>query len=153
MVNLFLPMKTPVMRNHAKLKKGVIFMKVAITSHGNNLDSEVSPVFARCPYFIMANVEDGEIKTVSPVENPAMNQRGSGNLAAQFLVNQRVDTLISGAVGPNAFNIFKQVGIKIYKLQSGSVQENLNLFVENKLDEIKTSGPAGSMAGRGFGRR
>ena len=128
-------------------------MKVAITSHGNSLDSEVSTVFARCPYFIMADVEDGEIKTVSPVENPAMNQRGSGNLAAQFLVNQRVDTLISGAVGPNAFNIFKQVGIKIYKLQSGSVQENLNLFVENKLDEIKTSGPAGSMAGRGLGRR
>jgi len=128
-------------------------MKVAITSNGNSLDSEVSQVFARCPYYIMADIEDGEIKAVSSVENPAINERGSGNLAAQFIVNQRVDTLISGAVGPNAFNIFKQVGIKIYKLQSGSVQENLNLFEKNKLNEIKTSVPAGSMAGRGLGRR
>ena len=87
-------------------------MKIAITSTGNNLDSEVSLVFARSPYFIVADLEDGDIKETSAVENPSKNERGAGISAAQFIANKNVDALISGAVGPNAFNILKQIGKK-----------------------------------------
>ncbi|NYB27611.1 MAG: NifB/NifX family molybdenum-iron cluster-binding protein [Methanobacteriaceae archaeon] len=129
-------------------------MKIAITSTGNNLDSEVSLVFARSPYFIVADLEDGDIKETSAVENPSKNERGAGISAAQFIANKNVDALISGAVGPNAFNILKQIGIEVYKLQSGTVKENLKLFTENKLDEITSSSSGGPIAGgRGPGRR
>jgi predicted Fe-Mo cluster-binding NifX family protein len=129
-------------------------MKLVVTSTGNNLDSVVSTIFARCPYFIIANIENGEIKEDSAVENPARNERGAGNVAAQFIANSEVEALISGAVGPNAFNILKQVGIKIYKLESGNVKDNLKLFSEGKLAEITSPVSGGPGAGvRGPGRR
>ena len=122
-------------------------MKIAITSTGNNLDSEVSLVFARCPYFIVADLENGEIKETSAIENPSKNERGAGISAAQFISSKNVDALISDAVGPNAFNLLKKIGIKMHKLQSGTVKDNLKLFIENKLNEITSSSSGGPMAG------
>lgn len=128
-------------------------MKVAVTSTGNSLDSEVSSVFGRCPYFIIADIENGEINGELTVKNPAMNVTGAGNKAAEFIVNSKVDALISGAVGPNAFAILKQVGIKVYKLESGSVKDNLKLFSKGELGEITSSASGGPGAGgRGSGR-
>ena len=128
-------------------------MKVAVTSTGNSLDSEASPVFGRCPYFIISDIENGEIIGELTKENPAMNVPGAGNKAAEFIANSNVDALISGAVGPNAFAILRQVGIKVYKLESGSVKDNLKLFNEGKLEEITSSTSGGPGAGsRGSGR-
>jgi predicted Fe-Mo cluster-binding NifX family protein len=128
-------------------------MKIAVTSTGNNLNSEVSSVFGRCPYFIVADMEDDEIKEISSVENPARNERGAGNIAAQFIVDRGVEILISGELGPIAFNILKNAEIKTYKLESGNVKTNLKLFNEGKLEEITspTSGGPGT-GGRGLGR-
>lgn len=111
-------------------------MKIAVTSTGNSLDFEVSPVFGRCPYFIIANIEDGEIKEISSISNPAKNEKGAGNMAAQFMVDQGVEALISGKLGPVAFGILKNAGIKIYKINPGSVKTNLRHFREDKLDEV-----------------
>jgi predicted Fe-Mo cluster-binding NifX family protein len=130
-------------------------MNVAVTSMGNKLDSEVSSVFGRCPYFIIADIENGEIKGELPMENPAKNERGGvGIKAAQFVANSEVKALISGAVGPNAFDILKQVGIKVYKLKAGTVRDNLKSLDENQLEEITmpVSGGPGAR-GRGMGRR
>lgn len=130
-------------------------MKIAVTSMGNSLDSEVSMVFGRCAYFIIADIENGEVKGFSPIENSAMNERGGAGIkAAQLVANSEVNALISGAVGPNAFEILKQVGIILYKPESGSVKDNLKLFSENKLGEITSSASAGmGSRGRGLGGR
>lgn len=114
-------------------------MKVAVTSTGNSLESDISPVFGRCPYFIIADIENGEIKGELTKENPARNVAGAGNKAAEFIANNKVDALISGEVGANAFNILRKSGIKVYKLQSGLVKDNLKLFTEDKLGEITSS--------------
>jgi predicted Fe-Mo cluster-binding NifX family protein len=129
-------------------------MKVAVTSTGNILDSEVSSVFGRCPYFIIVDMENGEITGDLPVENPAKNERGGAGIkAAQFIANSEVNALISGAVGPNAFDILKQVGIKVYKLKAGTVKDNLKLLDENQLEEIAAPATGGPGAGgRGMGR-
>lgn len=128
-------------------------MKVAVTSTGNSVDSEISSVFGRCPYFIIAEIEDGNIKEDSATENPAKNDRGAGIKAAQFIANQDVKTLISGAVGPNAFDIIKQVGIKVYKIQSGSVKDNIKLLNEGKLEEFTSSSSGNQTGGMRGGRR
>lgn len=130
-------------------------MKVAVASTGNNIDSEISPVFGRCPYFIIAEIENGEIKNESAIENMAKNeQRGAGIKAAQFIANQDVKTLISASVGPNAFDIIKQVGIKVYRIHSGSVKSNLKLLNDGGLEEFTSSSTGNQKGGmRGGGRR
>ena len=135
-------------------------MKIAITSTGLNLRSNVSPVFGRSPNFIFADLEDGEIRNVLPIENPAKNERGAGNLAAQFIIDQGIEALILGELGNVAFGILRNAGIKIYKISPGNVEKNLKYFKESKLDEINSAssgfpGVIGKGAGRkgGMGRR
>jgi predicted Fe-Mo cluster-binding NifX family protein len=127
-------------------------MKIAVTSNGNSSKSEASTVFGRCPYFIIADVENGEIRNCISEVNPAKNETGAGNKAAEFIANKEVKALISGSVGPNAFNILKQVGIKIYKLESGTVMANLELFNKAKLEEIVLSSSGGPGSGGRMGR-
>ena len=111
-------------------------MKIAIASTGLTLQSNVSDVFGRSPNFIIIDLENDEIGNVSPIENPAKNERGAGNLAAQFIIDQGVQAMILGELGNVAFGILKNAGIKIYKIRPGSVEKNLKYFEESKLDEI-----------------
>ena len=131
-------------------------MKMAVASTGENLGAQVSPVFGRCSYFVFVNVEDGKIKDSKPLENPAISQSGGAGIkAAEIIANEKADVVISGAVGPNAFDLLKQFGIKVYKIVAGSVEHNVEYFLEGKLEEIQ--GPEamkpGSGMGRGMGQR
>jgi predicted Fe-Mo cluster-binding NifX family protein len=129
-------------------------MKVAVTSNGNNLDSTVSQIFGRGSDLIFVDMEDGVIRNTEHVENPAKNERaGAGIKAAQYIANQQVKALISGSVGPNAFDILNQAGIKVYRLKPGTIGDNLKFLSEGQLEEITTpsSGSPGA-GGRGMGR-
>ena len=111
-------------------------MKVAITSTGLNMESNVSMVFGRSPDFIIMDIENSETSNVLPIENPAKDKMGAGNLAAQFLIDHGVEALILGELGNVAFGILRNAGIKIYKISPGSVEKNIKYFKEGKLEEI-----------------
>ena len=129
-------------------------MKIAITSTGLNLRSNVSPVFGRSPNFIFADLEDCEIRNVLPIENPAKNERGAGNLAAQFIIDQGIEALILGELGNVAFGILRNAGIKIYKISPGNVEKNLKYFKEDKLEEVNSASSGFPRAiGKGAGRK
>ncbi|MGB9833050.1 MAG: NifB/NifX family molybdenum-iron cluster-binding protein, partial [Caldisericum exile] len=96
-------------------------MIVAITSSGNTLDSIVDPRFGRCPYFIIVDTDTMQFKVI---ENSGMGrQGGAGVNAAQLLVDEGVQVLISGNVGPNAEQALKSGGIRIITGVSGTVKE------------------------------
>ncbi|MGC9101353.1 MAG: NifB/NifX family molybdenum-iron cluster-binding protein [Caldisericum sp.] len=96
-------------------------MIVAITSSGNTLDSMVDPRFGRCPYFIIVDTDTMQFKVI---ENSGMGrQGGAGVNAAQLLVDEGVQVLISGNVGPNAEQALKSGGIRIITGVSGTAKE------------------------------
>ncbi len=111
-------------------------MKLAVTSTGKNLNSNASLLFGRNPYFIIVELENGEIKDAMAIKNPAKNEKGAGNVAAQFMVDNNVKIVIGGELGPIAFLLLKNAGIKLYKITSLNVEKNLKRFNEGKLDEI-----------------
>jgi predicted Fe-Mo cluster-binding NifX family protein len=133
-------------------------MKIAIPSTGKDLSSDISCVFGRSPEFIIINLENNEIKDVSSVINPAKNERGAGNIAAQFIVDQGIEALILGELGNVAFGILRNAGIKIYKINQGNVKNNIKSFKEGKLEEIKSvssgfPGTSGKGPSKGGGMR
>ena len=135
-------------------------MKIAISSTGDKLDSLLSPVFGRCKYFIIAEIEDKKIKSSKAIENLAINQfGGAGITAAQNVGNKKVEVVISGAVGPRAFSVLQQLGIGIYTAKTGTIEENIKDFINGKLNKIEEPGPMGVAkgfergAGQGQGRR
>lgn len=111
-------------------------MKIAVASAGYNINSPASTIFGRSSSFIVANLENGEIKGIYTIENPFKSGTGSGSTSAQLIADQKVEALITGKLGPVAFQILKNAGIKIYKIIPGNVEKNLKRFAECKLEEI-----------------
>ena len=84
-------------------------MKIAVSSQGDSLDAAASPVFGRCPIYLFVEPETMEFEAVP---NPAMNQAGGAGIqAAQFVVNQGVDAVLSGNLGPNAYDVLNAAGV------------------------------------------
>lgn len=111
-------------------------MKIAITTEKSELNSYVSPVFGRSHHIIIVNIEDDETREETVLENPARFEKGAGNMAADFLVKQGVDILISGEMGPVAFYILSKAGIAVYKASPLNIEKNLELLNAGKLREI-----------------
>ena len=127
-------------------------MKVAVSSTGPGIESQASPVFGRCPYFVIVETEGGKIKSHTDIQNQAMMQPGgAGIMAAQTIGNQKVKAAISGAVGPNAFMVLQQLGIEAYAGTPGTVRQNVEQLLEGKLQKITAPGPMGFGMGSGMG--
>jgi len=84
-------------------------MKVAISSTGPGLDSEVDPRFGRCQYFIIGDTETMEHGVMD--NSSAMAAGGAGISAAQAIVDKGVQALLTGNCGPNAYEVLSSAGI------------------------------------------
>jgi predicted Fe-Mo cluster-binding NifX family protein len=124
-------------------------MKVAVSSTGKDLESDIDNRFGRCPYFLIVDIEDKKIKNVEAVENIAAGQAGgAGITAAQIVADKKVEAVITVNMGPRAFDVFNQLGIKIHQAE-GKIKDAVQQFIEGKAKEI--SAPTGPMH-KGIGR-
>lgn len=106
-------------------------MKVAIPVESKSPDSNVCTSFGRAPYFF---VHDTETKKDSFLDNSAAaSQGGAGIKAAQVIVDEGVNVLITPRCGQNAAEVIKAAHIEIYKTQKGSSRDNLTALIEGKL--------------------
>ena len=111
-------------------------MKIAISSTGKKLTDSVSEVFARSPYFVIAEIENGKIQETEVIENKIANQLGQAGIsAAQLMAEKNVNAVITGNVGPRAFDVLKQFKIDIY-YGSGKIEEVLQGFIGGKLEKM-----------------
>jgi predicted Fe-Mo cluster-binding NifX family protein len=116
-------------------------VKIAITSQGDNLEASIDPRFGRCAYLI---IFDPESEKFEAVLNPATDAMGgAGPQAAQTIADKGVGALITGNVGPNAFQTLKAANIKAYQVDSGTVKEALEEYKNGKLKELFNSSVSG----------
>jgi predicted Fe-Mo cluster-binding NifX family protein len=125
-------------------------VKVAITSQGDSLDAQVDLRFGRCPYFIIVDLETRKIEAIP---NPASGATGgAGPQAAQIIADKGVEVVITGNVGPNAFQTLKAANVKIYKEAFGTVQETLTKYEIGELEELSNSSVSGHFGLRQGGK-
>ena len=127
-------------------------MRIAITSNGQDLNASFSPVFGRAPYFIIVDTEN--MNNIRAIVNDAMNvARGAGFRAAQNVIDQNVEAVLTGNIGPNSFDILQRAGIKIYSVNASTVKDAIDMFLNGNYVEITAPTRGfGSGYGRGFGR-
>lgn len=114
-------------------------MRIGISSTGKTLEDNVDLRFGRCPYFLIVDIEDKEIKNVHAKENSATGQAGgAGIAAAQTVAEEKVEAVITANVGPRAFDVFNQLGIKVYKGE-GTVKDAVEKFMRGELNEISNA--------------
>lgn len=115
-------------------------MKIAITSTGKELQNDHDPRFGRCSYFLFY---DSEQEMLNAVENKGtLSGGGAGIAASQQIIDEGVQVVLTGNMGPNAYQLMKSSGIKVYQCRPGSCQQAVDDFKQNSLAEITEAGPS-----------
>jgi len=120
-------------------------MQILVTSNGTDLDAPCSPIFGRCPTYMFV---DPETMAFEAVPNPAVGARGGAGIqGAQFVVERGVAAVVTGNVGPNAFNVLNAAHVPIYLYEGGSVRQAVAAY---QAGELPTSGDASVAAHAGM---
>jgi predicted Fe-Mo cluster-binding NifX family protein len=120
-------------------------MKIAITSSGSDLKSEVDPRFGRCAYFILVETDTDEFEAIENSNVQGMG--GVGIQSGQVMADREVKTVLTGSCGPNAFQTLQAAGIKVITGVTGTVQEAIDKF---KSGEFKAISQANASAHSGM---
>ncbi|MCK4618699.1 MAG: NifB/NifX family molybdenum-iron cluster-binding protein [Desulfobacterales bacterium] len=88
--------------------------RIAVPSNGQGgLDGTRAGHFGHCEVFTFVDVENGEIKNVSTLQNQEHVQGGC-MVPVNLLAGHKVNALIVGGIGMRPLMGFKQVGIDVY---------------------------------------
>ncbi|MBA7619001.1 hypothetical protein ES703_26333 [subsurface metagenome] len=108
-------------------------MKIAVTSTGKTLDSQVDPRFGRAAYF---SIVDTETMDFSVIENENVAAAGGAGISsAKAVIDTDAQVVLTGNCGPNAERALSAAGVKLYTGVTGTVSEALELFRNGKLTE------------------
>lgn len=107
-------------------------MLIAVPLNEKNCEDGICPSFGRALYYLIYTTDTKEMIFL---ENSAANsQGGAGIKAAQLLIDQKIDVLITPRCGENAAVALKSAGIQIFKSIGDSVNDNLSSYLNSKLE-------------------
>ncbi len=113
-------------------------MKICITSEGSSLDSKVDPRFGRCQNFIIVDTDSLEFEAI---ENPNINSMGGAGIqSAQLIASKQVKAVLTGNIGPNAFQTLQAAGLEVFTGASGTVKEAIGQYKKGMYKAV--SGPS-----------
>ena len=107
-------------------------MKIAVTSTGTDLDSQVDPRFGRASYILIVDSDTFDVEVLDNKEN--VNAfKGAGIQAASMISKKGAKVLLTGFCGPNAFKALKAANIGVANDANGSVKDAVNAFLKGEL--------------------
>lgn len=128
-------------------------MKICVSAVSGNLDAQVDPRLGRCQYFVIV---DSETMKFEAIANSSQNaSSGAGIQAAQTITRRGAEVVLTGNVGPNAFQALSAAGVKVVTGAFGTVREAVEKYIKGELEETgspSVRGHYGMGKGRGRGR-
>ena len=130
-------------------------MKIVVTAGGADLDAQASPVFGRCPAYVFVDTETMQFEAV---QNPAVSASGGAGIqAAQFVIERGARAVVTGNVGPNAFNVFQAARVPVHLFGGGTVRQAVEAYKAGQLPvaggaNVPAHAGMGQGQGRGMGR-
>jgi len=120
-------------------------MKVIITARGKEISDDMDPRFGRAKFFIMADTETNKTTVHDNSQNLNAAQ-GAGIQAAQNVARLGAEAVITGNVGPNAFQTLNAGGIKVYLCSQATVAEAVRKFKAGELEKVSSANVQGHWA-------
>ena len=108
-------------------------MKVAVTSEGKEMNSQVDPRFGRAAWYVVVDSDTGESEFIDN-SDVASASHGAGPQAAKRIAELGVDAVITGHCGPNAFRALNAAGIKVYTNAEGTVSDAVEMMKKGELE-------------------
>lgn len=107
-------------------------LKIAVpTKSCGGLEDVISGVFGKAKTFTIVEVENGQIKNVRVIDNPAASyEYGSGPVAVKTLADLKVDLVLTTELGPGASGLLEHHHIRKVSVRSNTkvadaIKENL----------------------------
>jgi predicted Fe-Mo cluster-binding NifX family protein len=127
-------------------------MKVCVTATSGSLDAQVDPRFGRCQYFLVVDLDTMRFEAMP---NPGIGAMGGAGIqAAQIVAKKGVELVITGRLGPNAYQTLSAAGIKMITGAFGTVREVIEAYKDGRMRETDLpSSSTGFGMGSGTGRR
>lgn len=102
------------------------------------LESTPNPHFGRAPHFILVDIDQRRIKNWVVKPNPgAKMSKKRGITAADFLITNKVNTLLVGELGKGPFHVLRDGFVEIHRLPEDSgIREGIEAFLHGKLEKI-----------------
>jgi len=117
--------------------------KIAVTCEENSLDSQVDPRFGRAAGFLIVDPDTLKFEYIDNGSTQVMAQ-GAGIQAAENIAKSGAKILLTGFVGPKAFQGLEAAGIKIgQNLESGTVRQAIEKFKAGDVDFATSSNKQG----------
>jgi predicted Fe-Mo cluster-binding NifX family protein len=109
-------------------------MKVAISASAESLDASVDPRFGRCAYLLVVDTATDQI--VSGGRNEVASAAGgAGTQTAQWIIEQGAEAVLTGNLGPNAFQVLQAGKVRCHTGVAGTVRDALAAFGRGELHE------------------
>ena len=98
-------------------------LRIAVATKGREgLRDTVSEVFGRAKIFTIVDVEEGTIKSLKVIENPAASyQHGAGPIVVKTLIDSSVNLVIAPEFGPGASTLLEQHNIEKTSMKAGTI--------------------------------
>ncbi len=103
-------------------------MKVAVSSSGDNMDSQIDPRFGRSAYFLIVETETMNYEAIKNETTDLTS--GAGIQTASLVASQGIAAVLTGNCGPKAAQALIQGGIEIITGQAGSVRDVVQNYIK-----------------------
>jgi predicted Fe-Mo cluster-binding NifX family protein len=116
---------------------------IAVTGEGPSLDDQVDPRFGRAAGFVVVDLETMNTRYIENGQCQVMAQ-GAGIQAAELIARAGVSCLLTGYVGPKAFQALSAAGVKIgQNLEGLTVRAAVERFKSGEVEMAQTANRAG----------
>lgn len=113
-------------------------MKILISAAGKEKTDDFDLRFGRGEFFQIIDTETNEVKVIENVGKS--EDHGAGTVASQQAIDENVDVVITGHLGPNAFMLLSSTDIELLSAKGGTVEEVLNQYNKKELEKIASAG-------------
>ncbi len=107
-------------------------MKIAVSSTGKDLTSEVDPCFGRAPYYVIVDSATMDFRALQNRRHDRLPQ-DAGIQAAQIVAAEKVDGVITGHCGPKARRVLQAAGIKVVTGTQGRITDVIHRFEKGEM--------------------
>jgi len=113
--------------------------RVAIpVDEDRGVESGLNPHLGRAPYLLFIDVDRGQIKNWFVEKNPGIElEKGRGIVAAKFLIEHKVDVLLTKEIGEGPFHVLRDSYVKTYKMPHDlDIRRIIEALQRKNLEEI-----------------
>jgi len=107
-------------------------MKIIIPTNGDNLDSDISKSFGRAKRFLVVDSKSMKFDIVENTQN-MQSAQGAGIQSAQSAIKSGGDIVITIHLGPKAYRVLSESGVRLYVGANGSIKQNIEEFQKGTL--------------------